>query len=53
MYTWDYWQESENFTKIEDMVKLYKPPGSTFELRLNIPVLVEQKIEVFSNTLIV
>ncbi|KKN76650.1 hypothetical protein LCGC14_0368470 [marine sediment metagenome] len=51
--TWDYWNESENYTKIEDIVKLYKPPGSTFELRLNSPEDVETTIEVFSNTLIV
>ena len=50
--TWDYWIESENYTKIEDIVKLYKPPGSTFEIRLNIPVDVEMEITKFSNTLI-
>lgn len=49
--TWDYWRQSENYTKIQDMVKLYKPPGSTFELRLNIPENVTQLItDVFSNT---
>jgi len=48
--TADYWFEAENFTKIEDMVKLYKPPGSTFELRLNIPDDFEQQIDLFSNS---
>ena len=51
--TWDYWQEPENYTKIEDIVKLYKPPGSTFEIRLNIPEDVEMEIELFSNTRII
>jgi hypothetical protein len=50
--TWDYWIKSENYTKIEDMVKLYKPPGSTFEIRLNIPEDVESQTDIFSNTLI-
>ena len=51
--TWDYWKKSENYTKIEDIVKLYKPPGSTFELRIDIPQNVTQLItDVFSNTLI-
>lgn len=50
--TWDYWILPENYTKIEDMVKLYKPPGSTFELRLNIPVDVNSSITIFSNSLI-
>ena len=50
--TWDYWRLSTNYTKIEDMVKLYKPPGSTFELRLT-NVEVEQEIELFSDTVIV
>lgn len=51
--TWDYWQQSENYTKIQDIVKLYKPPGSTFELRLNIPENATQLItDVFSNTLV-
>ncbi len=50
--TWDYWILPENYTKIEDIIKLYKPPGSTFEIRLNIPEDVETEIEVFSNTLI-
>ncbi len=50
--TWDYWKEPENYTKIEDIVKLYKPPGSTFEIRLDIPEDIETEITVFSNTLI-
>lgn len=50
--TWDYWILPKNYTKIEDMVKLYKPPGSTFELRLNIPEDFEQTIGIFSNTLL-
>ena len=50
--TWDYWQQSENYTKIQDMVNLYKPPGSTFELRLTAPTEWSRTIEIFSNTLI-
>ena len=51
--TWDYWILPANYTKIEDMVKLYKPPGSTFELRLIAPATGTPMIDVFSNTLIV
>lgn len=50
--TWDYWDESINYTKIEDMVNLYKPPGSTFELRLVVPEKWTLKEEIFSNTFI-
>ncbi len=51
--TWDYWILSQNFTKIEDMVNLYKPPGSTFEIRINLPIGgVEVETTIFSNTLI-
>ncbi len=49
--TWDYWHQSENYTKIQDMVNLYKPPGSTFELRLE-GSLGTAMISIFSNTLI-
>lgn len=50
--TWDYWIVSTNYTKIQDMVKLYKPPGSTFELRLT-PVASPSTIDVFTNTLLI
>ncbi len=49
--TWDYWKDSINYTKIQDMVNLYKPPGSTFELRLE-GSLGTAIISVFANTLI-
>ncbi len=51
--TWDYWILSTNYTKIEDMVNLYKPPGSTFEIRLTVPTEWSISIDVFSNTLII
>ena len=50
--TWDYWNASSNYTKVQDIVKLYKPPGSTFELRLVAPTEWSRTTEIFSNTLI-
>jgi hypothetical protein len=49
--TYDYWFQSKNYTKVEDVVKLYKPPGTTFELVLE-NVKVSNSSTVTSNTLI-
>lgn len=49
--TYDYWINSSNYTKIEDMVNLYKPPGSTFELLLN-NLLVKDEASLASYSLI-
>jgi hypothetical protein len=35
--TYDYWAKSQNYTKIQDIVNLFKTPGITFELELLSP----------------
>ena len=32
--TYEFWSKSENYTMLEDLVRLFKPPGTNFELIL-------------------
>jgi len=36
-YAWEYWVLPENFTKIDDLITLFKPVGATFKIQLVAP----------------
>jgi hypothetical protein len=36
-YAWEYWSQPQHFTKIDDLILLFKPVGSTFKIQLVAP----------------